>query len=346
MAVFPFYDNSGCLIFGLTGATAPTASVYKDGGAGVASTCAVSELNANAGIYQMKFTSTEMTADVVAFKASASSASARDAVGVMYTVTRQLNALAFPTTFGNGLVVSAASGVLVDAMAASTIQASSIKAAAIEAAGIAASTLTSTKFGSGAIVADTFVASAITAANFALTAGSQVWNAAVRTVTGLGASTIVASTFGVGAIDNVAFNVTETLTANPAASGLTASSFKASAIDSVALATGAISVGKMGASAIGASNFAASAISQIVWTDGAASRVLAGVVMQELGQAAPGATPTLEQAMMGLYMAWRNSASTSSGCIMITNDAGTVVFKAAISDSGSVFERAEWQAGP
>jgi len=164
--------------------------------------------------------------------------------------------------------------------------------------------------------------------------------------TTLGASAIMACSFGASAIDNVAWGVTLTHTANPAASGLTASSFKASAIDSVAIATGALAVGKLGASAIGASNFAASAITQVIWTDGAASRVLAGVVMQELGQAAPGATPTLEEAMMGLYMAWRNSASTSSGCIMVTNDAGAVVFKAAISDSGSVFERAEWQAGP
>jgi hypothetical protein len=45
------------------------------------------------------------------------------------------------------------------------------------------------------------------------------------------------------------------------------------------------------------------------------------------------------------YVAWRNAASTSTGCIMITNDAGTVIAKAAINDSASVFEKGEFQSG-
>lgn len=51
---------------------------------------------------------------------------------------------------------------------------------------------------------------------------------------------IVAASFGAGAIDNAAFNVTETLTANPAAGGIAAASFAANAIDANALATDAV----------------------------------------------------------------------------------------------------------
>lgn len=72
----------------------------------------------------------------------------------------------------------------------------------------------------------------------------------------------------------------------------------------------------------------------------------AGYPMTELGQAQPSATPTVEQALMFHYMTLRNTASTTTGCILVTNDAGTVVWKAAISDSASVFERTKWVAGP
>ena len=46
---------------------------------------------------------------------------------------------------------------------------------------------------------------------------------------------IDAATFAAGAIDNAAFNVTETLTANPAAGGIAAASFAAGAIDAAAM---------------------------------------------------------------------------------------------------------------
>lgn len=51
---------------------------------------------------------------------------------------------------------------------------------------------------------------------------------------------ITAAAFAAGAIDNAAFNVTETLTANPAAGGIVASSFGAGAIDANALAADAV----------------------------------------------------------------------------------------------------------
>lgn len=67
---------------------------------------------------------------------------------------------------------------------------------------------------------------------------------AVGSVTGavgsVAAGGITAASFTAGAIDNAAFNVTETLTANPATGGIAALSFAAGAIDAAAIAADAI----------------------------------------------------------------------------------------------------------
>jgi hypothetical protein len=79
----------------------------------------------------------------------------------------------------------------------------------------------------------------------AASAPSNFGDLAITVTTGLvsvgtmGTGSIVAATFGAGAIDNAAFNVTETLTANPAAGGITAASFGAGAVDAAALAADA-----------------------------------------------------------------------------------------------------------
>ena len=92
--------------------------------------------------------------------------------------------------------------------------------------GLAANTITAAAIAVGAIAADAFVAGAIDNAAFNVT----------ETLTANPATGgIVAASFGAGAIDNAAFNVTETLTANPAAGGITAASFGAGAIDAAAL---------------------------------------------------------------------------------------------------------------
>ena len=61
----------------------------------------------------------------------------------------------------------------------------------------------------------------------------------VVTAAAIADGAIDAATFAAGAIDNTAFNVTETLTANPAAGGITAGSFAAGAIDANAVALSA-----------------------------------------------------------------------------------------------------------
>mgnify|MGYP001609533043 FL=1 len=91
---------------------------------------------------------------------------------------------------------------------------------------------------------------------------------AVGSVTGavgsVAAGGIATTSFAAGAIDNAAFNVTETLTANPAAGGIVAASFGAGAIDAAAIA----------ADAIGASELAADAANEIA--DALLARNVAG----------------------------------------------------------------------
>lgn len=62
----------------------------------------------------------------------------------------------------------------------------------------------------------------------------------VTNVATVSTGAITAGSFATGAIDNTAFNVTETLTANPAAGGISAASFATDAIDAAALATDAV----------------------------------------------------------------------------------------------------------
>lgn len=96
---------------------------------------------------------------------------------------------------------------------------------------MAVNVVTAAAIADGAIDAATFAAGAIDAAAIA--------NAAID-----------AATFAAGAIDNAAFNVTETLTANPAAGGITAASFAAGAIDAAAIATNAIDADALATDAV------------------------------------------------------------------------------------------------
>ncbi len=66
----------------------------------------------------------------------------------------------------------------------------------------------------------------------------------------------------------------------------------------------------------------------------------------ELAQAAPSATPTIQEAVMLMYMALRNEQITTASLTSIKNDAGTVITKATVSDNGTTFTRAELVTGP
>lgn len=71
-----------------------------------------------------------------------------------------------------------------------------------------------------------------------------------------------------------------------------------------------------------------------------------GDVIAELAQAQPAMTPSLADAVMLLYMMVRNALPVTAVMKSITNDAGTVICKGAISDDGTAFLRDKLVAGP
>jgi hypothetical protein len=85
---------------------------------------------------------------------------------------------------------------------------------------------------------------------------------------------------------------------------------------------------------------------------GVASGILSDVYsaiggpIAELAQAAPAATPTLKEALMLLYMALRNEGTTTATNLTISNDTGTVIAKATLSDDTTTFTKTELVAGP
>lgn len=91
----------------------------------------------------------------------------------------------------------------------------------------------------------------------------------------------------------------------------------------------------IGTDAIDSAAVAASAVDEF-WDE----------VFAELSQAAPPATPTGRQAIMALYMALRNKLDVDSSFKEIHNDAGTVIFKKALSDDGTTYSEAEAVTGP
>jgi hypothetical protein len=339
-AGFPLFDGSGCIV---TGAT-PSACVSKDFGAFATSACDCTELNTGAGVYTLKFSATEMTADVVIWKVTADSASARPSLGVVHTAaSRQLKDLAYPATAGRFLTVDTSGQVDVRALAASSIGASQLAAGAVDnAAWGVTETLTAIPPASG-LAASSFAAGAV---------DNNAWNVTEivnASVTAIAASAITASVLAANSLHAAAV-AASTLSSTKLATGtlvadhlgaslLTASKFAANSLHAAAVAASALPASKFGASFIelaGLSNAAASFVGTVVRT---------GCALAQQAVGAPPATPTLEQALMYPYMNWRNAASTTSGCIMITNDAGTVIAQAAISDSGSTFDKGEFISG-
>lgn len=80
-----------------------------------------------------------------------------------------------------------------------------------------------------------------------------------------------------------------------------------------------------------------------------AKDVIATDTIAELGVGAPSATPTLENAIMLLYMALRNTVnvktSYTTDAMELTNNAGTVICHKDITDDGSDYAEAEMQSG-
>lgn len=68
--------------------------------------------------------------------------------------------------------------------------------------------------------------------------------------------------------------------------------------------------------------------------------------IDELAQAAPPVTPTFREAVMFIYMALRNAMTASNTQQTISNNAGTVIAKASLSETSGVTTRGAFTAGP
>ena len=191
-------------------------------------------------------------------------------------------------------------------LAPSAINAAAFAAGAIDAAAIA----------SGAIDADAIAANAIGASEIADGAiDAAAFAAGAIDATAIANGAIDAATFAAGAIDAAAI-----------ANG---------AIDAATFAAGAIDAAAIAADAIGASELAADAVDEI-WDE----------AMTELSQAAPSATPAMRALVSMLYMMARNAVTVTSSSKTFSNDAGTVVFKKALTDDGTTYTEAEMATGP
>lgn len=145
---------------------------------------------------------------------------------------------------------------------------------------------------------------------------------------------------------------------------ITATKFASDAIDSTVLASGAITASKFAAGAIDAAAIAVDAIGASELAASAVTEIQAGLstltltqlrtalgttgsdLLAELAQAAPAASPSLGAAIMLLYMALRNLHTSTATVESITNDAGTVICKATLSDDATTFSKAELVTGP
>jgi len=84
---------------------------------------------------------------------------------------------------------------------------------------------------------------------------------------------------------------------------------------------------------------------EVEYTDArVSSRVSLGATLAELSAGAPPATPTVEQALMLLYMALRNRMDTTSTALKFYNDGGSVIAQATLNDTGVLFTRQEMTA--
>jgi hypothetical protein len=108
---FPIYDADGDLV---SGAAALDSEVSKDGGTFTDCTNEAGEIATSSGVYALALTNTEMNADIVATITKTSTTGAKTAVNVMYTTTRQIDDLAFPTSSGRSIDVTATGGVGID----------------------------------------------------------------------------------------------------------------------------------------------------------------------------------------------------------------------------------------
>jgi hypothetical protein len=76
------------------------------------------------------------------------------------------------------------------------------------------------------------------------------------------------------------------------------------------------------------------------------SDVIKTDTISELSQGIPSATPTIETAIMLLYMVIRDKLDITSGFKEVHNDSGTVICKKALTDDTTTYSEAKMESGP
>lgn len=112
--------------------------------------------------------------------------------------------------------------------------------------------------------------------------------------------------------------------------------------NTVAMGSGVITATAIAADAIGSSELAASAVSEIATAVNAEVVDALNVDTYSELTSLPGASPTIKQMMMFLYMMARNRmTTTSTQRKLYRDDASTVLGTWAVSDDGTTFEQGE-----
>ena len=204
-----------------------------------------------------------------------------------------------------------------------------------------------------------------------ITAGTITTATNVTTVNGLAANTITAASIAADAITDAKVAADVTIASVTGAVGsvtgavgsVTAGvTLAASAVQAIwdALTTALTTVGSVGKLLV--DNVNATISSRSTYAGGAVASVTAeveitqtsadkifgasGAALPELAQGIPSATPSPRAAIMALYMALRNKLDVTATTKSVTNDAGTVIFKKALSDDGTTYSEAEAVSGP
>ena len=292
---FPIYDADGDLV---TGAADLDSEISEDGGTFTDCTNEATELATASGVYKLLLTADEMNCDIACTITKTSTTGAKTAVNVMYTVTRQLVDLAYPTTSGRGIDVEATGEVginldnVVGTLDAAEIGADAITAAkiadgAIDAATFAANAINAAAIADASIDAATFAAGAIDAAAIAADAigASEIADGAID-AGAIAADAITAAKIADGAIDAGAIAADAITSAKIAADAIGASEIADGAIDAATFAAGAINAAAIADAAIDAATFAAGAIdAAAIATDAIGAAELAADAALEIADA-------------------------------------------------------------
>lgn len=313
MAVYAYTASTGAA---KTGEAAQiTGYISKDWGAAAAiSDTNPTELDATnmPGWYVFDMTQAETNAEVLIIAAKSSTS------GVLIDQYQVVTEASLPQTgdayavvnhadYGNAKLVRSttpANTLTVDASHQALALTNAITNDAITAAAIANGAIDAATFAAGAITENSIAASAITNANFALTAGSQVWNTAVRSLsdkTGYSLSASGLNEISIKAASGVWNNVDRIVTGG---------SISATSGSVVAITVEDKTGYSIAASGIGSTAIGASAINDQSITDGTRNEISKNLLKFDLSTITGEAARSVLNAIRFLRNKWSISGTT------------------------------------